>query len=227
MDYSFNPLVSLLLASNDMIGDLTTVEDEVRPTESQYAIQVGDNVLIASTSAHIDHDLGFGVVVDPLEYQALFPDYEDRLLRSFLLIKWRSRDDNLGDLGWFSRVKLIPISEDQGEQANGWFETGFPEEPDAWVRDSYTALTQELATFNEGVPSPVICPGCGSNNTVLRAIKTNQMVGQVGVVTQNDQTLYVFLGPTHDHEDIGFRITCSDCGANAAVGGDQIGVPSK
>lgn len=225
--YGFNPIAALMLLGMDVVGANKKFDENTRPTNEQYAVKIGDRVILAKTNSKMDSDIVFGVVLDPAEHADDYPDYEDRLLRSYMLVRWRSTEDIKGDNGWFARVRLIPITDDADwTEVDTWFLTeSFPEKFPDWMQERYLSLTESLGEINENVPKLVRCPGCQGPNVILKAVHTCYITGKAGLITEEDgRELYIIFGEGQEENNVEHRLICEDCGAFASLDEDESGL---
>jgi hypothetical protein len=226
-EYGFNPIAAIMLRGMDVVGPNRTYDEDTRPTTQQYAVQVGERVILAKTGSKMDQDIVFGVVLDPEEHKEDYPDFQDRLLRSYMLVRWRSTLDSRGDNGWFARARLIPITDDDNwDEVEKWFLTEtFPERFPDWLNELYTSLTESLSEVNANIPKLVRCPGCDSMNVNLKAVHTAYIVGRAGKVTKDDGTeSYTIFGEPEQSMNTEHRLICDDCGAFATLTEEEGGV---
>ena len=131
----------------------------------QYAIKPGDKCLAATANTLLaEEDFTVMEILEPDSHTELFPDWEDRSgvsatamgLGSHVLAHWFSVDFPEGDLGWFARVKLIPITDEQYAQVDGWRGGDWPPEVPQWIEEAFTRYTDAMSH-----PGPAHHPGAG------------------------------------------------------------------
>lgn len=166
----------MVLAGSNIIGD-AEVHDDVRPTESQCAIKPGDKALFAQHHSEIDDAFTLLEVLDASEYAVPFPDWETRLMGSYVLCFWLSDDDQTGDIGWFHRTMLIQITDEQHAEVRGWIENKkFPEIRPDWIVETYESFTRSVSRQDPNrIPDVAECEKCKSTDMFV-VIKHKTMV---------------------------------------------------
>jgi hypothetical protein len=207
-----NPIMAMMLQTSNLTGNVSDFEAEVKPLPVQYAAVPGDKGIIASSENPIDSDFAVAEILDPAEYAEQFPDWEQRLQNSYILCGWFSLADPEGSVGWFSRVKFIPISEEQYDETLKWQEGEWPDDPPEWLNDIYTWYTDSMhARVPDRIPTTVKCPECGSNKTDLQIKKIYTASARAGVVERDGEVKYVHISGVEKDGEGQARIVCESC----------------
>lgn len=149
--------------------------DEVMPSKEQLGLVPGDYVAITHSEQPSDSEFMIAEVINPELHAEEFPDWEDRLLASYLFVKWYSRGNLEGLLGWVPRAKLVLCSESQFQTMTSWIkgEETLGDNPPDWLVVLYNNALAGLADANpEGMPYPVKCPDCGGFGVLVKLTKT-------------------------------------------------------
>ena len=221
-----NPILAMLLESNSFVGAGPTVEHEIMPVDSQLNFGPGDVALLAGANTPLEHDFAVLQAMDPEQHAEMFPDWEERMLNSYVLCtRFASSDPELS-LGWFSRVKILPISQEHYTEALTWLEHGFPEPLPDWCEDYHRALTDELAQVApEVVPKAATCPGCGSRNVALIVRRRLKYQAKAGVIMHDGHQLWVPITEVEDESSHTAKLVCTECKSNADLGDDEWQLP--
>lgn len=208
----YNPHLGMMLEGLNLLGQTQDIDD-YKPLSNQYAIKVGDHVIAAGTSAGIDNTFTIGIVLDPEEYKTKFPDWEERLMKSYLLVQWHARDDAIGDIGWFSRVKLIPVDEDHYLEILGYMENqNWPETYPEWLLETYEGYTDALHEQQPlHIPKRAYCKLCGSRDTEIHASRRVVVAVKAGEVEFKGEPRYVGISPVQHDCYYDAHIHCNSC----------------
>ena len=196
-----HPLMAMLLNQNSFVGEGINVEAEIQPLPEQLAFGIGDAAILATAQTPLERDFAVLKGLDPKEYAETFPDWEERMLGvnnagqgSFVLCEHFSADDPETSIGWFSRVKLMPISAERYAETVTWIENGFPKDVPDWVHEYYQRYTDALnERAPERVPHTVVCPECGSRDVDLCVTRTVTYTGHAGQLLKDGQERYITI----------------------------------
>jgi hypothetical protein len=205
----FSQELHMMLQTIDALGTTERLDD-YRPNEKQFALKAGDYAIVAATSSGIDAEISIGQIVDA---EGLVPDWEERLFKSYLPMKWYAKDDITGEIGWFSRVKLIPITEEQFKEVYGWItESGFPDDYPEWLIRIYEDFTDALHQQQpENIPKRAICRLCGSKDTEIHAVHTTRIAVKAGEVDFKGEPRYVGISHPQGKCETEAHIHCRGC----------------
>jgi len=211
-----HPIMAIMLAASSFVGQAAEVEDEILPLPEQFAFGPGDAGLMASANIPLEHDFAVLRGIDPEKHVETFPDWEERVLKSFVLCEHFSRDDPEISIGWFSRLKVMPISTYRYRQARKWLKDGFPEEIPAWAHQYYLKYTDGLAAHApDRVPKVVVCPNCSSREVELRVSRRIVYSGRVGTLHKEGTELYVPVSEPTVEDTHYAQLHCTDCNSTA------------
>lgn len=210
-----NPLIAMILATSDIMAD-TMVTDDLKPLSSQYELKVGCKAIMAGTNSTLDGDLTVLEVVDPENFAGNYPNWEERLMKSYLLCRWQSESDPEGGFGWFSRVKLIEVTDEHHAEVLSWIEK--QERPDNapdWLVETYDNYTRSLSEIAPTkVPKLAHCGVCESAKVVVVVKHIATFSSPAGEIqSENGTTAFVPIGEmSHDCESSG-HLHCTECGS--------------
>lgn len=211
-----------------MFAPVKTIADQVRPTPEQLRAQPGDLALLAASNAVINIEMSIAILLDPAEYAETFPDWEDRLMRSWVLARWTTSDGQDTDVGWFERARLIPLDQAQYDELLALLpQLDTEEDTDAlipdWVKVKYRGLMEAMhASDPDKVATPVICGKCGGREVELHGTRYSRFRVEVGIQKLDDGDKYVNLDSIEMDESNQFHLHCGDCGAYKEVERDEV-----
>lgn len=159
--------------------------DEVRPTDAQLNINVGDYVSVVGVEGEPNDGFAIlGQVIDPARYSSEYPDWADRLHNSYLLLDYIMGQSEMVSRGWFPRVKMIPLTEEQYGIYREWSLKGeMPERPPEWLVQSYIDNIKGLNDVNPTfMPFPSKCIKCESDAVYLYTTDYTQSVHFAGEI---------------------------------------------
>lgn len=222
-----NPLLALVLASNSFLGAAEAVEHEVMPLDTQRDLKPGDAAVVAHAATPLERDLTIVKLLDAEKYSQNFPDWEERVtLKSYVLCEAFSADDPEPHLGWFSRVKLLPITRYRYTQARFWTKVGFPEEFPDWVLAAHDGYNDAIA---EQAPTRVAraasCEECGKRKVFLEVWRYVKYSGRVGHRTIDGEEKLVPIQDADVEEHYTPTLTCRDCGYSRKLTDDEWTMP--
>lgn len=149
------------------------VADGAMPSEEQRGIGPGDLCAITHTEGGNPSEREFMIaeVLNPESYAEEFPDWETRLLNSYVLTRWYVRG-NLpnGELGWLARAKLVVFSREHFDIMMTWIRgEDHGALPPLWLLERYNESLAGLAEANrESMPMPIRCPNCKSYAVMVK-----------------------------------------------------------
>lgn len=223
-DVPFSLALGVVLAKSNLIAEGLAIDETVKPFPAQYAMGPGDVALVSGNNSMIDHDFTCVRLLEPEEHKDAFPDWETRLQNSYVLCRWNSAEEPDGDIGWFSRVKLIQISLEHYTQIIAWLsdkENGLPDHPPEWLQEYYNEYTDALARSSPGMmPTRVSCAKCGGRDVELHAIHSTRIAASAGEVVTNGKTTYVPLSPETECETEA-HLHCRTCNARGDLSDDE------
>ena len=213
-----NPLLMMALARSHFRTNET--EPDLKPAQEQFGLRPGDVCLMAGTHSDVDDDFTVVKLLDPTLYVDQFPDWQYRVeMGDVVLGLWHSHKDGEGNIGWFKRVKLVPIEQDQYEQVVGWLSKGeLPEDPPAWVNQAYNRYNGLLAGASPGlVPTASKCPKCGEQELRIKIKHTTEVVVRAGDLEIDGKSGYVALSEPDRDCSTKASIYCESCHVSADV----------
>lgn len=217
-----NPMMGFVLAQSNLTRDIEET-DQLKPTKDQYALKVGDKCLVAGTSSELDQDFETCEIIDPAAHAEEYPDWADRIQRSYLLCRYSTIMDPLGDTGWFARVKLIQIPDDKFEEIRSWDLNDLPDEPPAWLTEIYDKYAKELAALSPGtIPVQVPCENCGGKDVGLLLMHHTHTAAHAGTVKHEGKTVYVQLDEENVNCHLSAKLYCPDCESERELNPDEV-----
>ena len=158
-----NPMLGLMLNQISFLGSSTMMDDEdIMPIPDQLSFSAGDMAIVGSSSCPAEEDFAIVQCLDPAQFADLFPDWEERIqLSGYVLCTHFSRKDPELTMGWFSRLKVMPISPQEYAEALTWMEVGFPDDAPEWVTACWRKYADELGAGRSpptGCRHSVTCP---------------------------------------------------------------------
>ena len=219
--HPFNPMVGHVLAQMDTVKELLNT-DQLKPIPSQFALAAGDRTVVASSISSADEALTIAEILNAEEYEDRFPDWADRLTKSYVLVRYHESShwaDPEGYLGWFSRVKLIKVEDEQYNEILGYMkEDNFPDKPPEWLIKTYDVFQTELAaTSPDQVPAPIKCGECGEMKVSLHIEHGVSVVSDVGTLTREGKTKAIPIGD-HTHScHTSAKLVCTNCAASVEL----------
>lgn len=221
-----NPMMMIMFDNMGFVGESETVEQAVRPTDEQFAFNIGDTALLAMANTPLENDLVVVKMLRASKYADEFPNWEERLLNSYVLCKIFSRADTETSMGWVSRLKLVPITKYRYKQARAWQKDGFPEYLPEWVVRRFEEYTNSLAEqAPDSIPRSVKCPGCGSTDIVLQVARRLVYKGRAGLLTINGVDQYITVSIPEEEDTHVAELYCTDCDSRATLTDDEWALP--
>jgi len=224
---SEHPLMALLLDHNSFLGEAESVENEIMPLDEQLNFTTGDVAILAAANTGLEQDFAVVRAVDAEQHAETWPDWEERLLKSFVLCEIFSRSDPEISLGWVNRIKLLPIKQYRYKELKSWRKKGFPDDPPEWIMKYYRKYTDALSERAPNVvPRAVTCPHCGKRNVELVVTRRLEYKGRAGLMKLPAGERHVPITDpdvTSSHVAI---LRCSDCKATADLTDDEWELPN-
>lgn len=167
----FDLRMAFMMARSNLAGDATHNDNTIKPTPTQFALGPGDKGFLLTSESELEQGISTVRVLDPEEYAWKYEDWEERLMRGYILCNWRSEDDRLGGMGWFARSKVVPCPEDMWEAFEALLDDTEREivNEDTFPFDGlYRKHQAEAIKQNEPDAKPFLCEECGSADVVFR-----------------------------------------------------------
>lgn len=225
---SGNDHLMKLVFGDDFALTGETTDHSVKPIPRQFALQPGDYAAAMTSESIVDRELSIMQLVDAEEHKDKFPDYDHRLMRSYVLADWKGAHDPNKSLGWFARSRLIPLTSDEYVEMDAAIENKsiLNDAPD-WFIERFREITDELA---QGQPDLVFtratCGRCGGREVSLHW--TVEVEGaSVAVVHQVDgKDVYA---PRDLAGKIGWHahLHCNDCNAMGELDEEEFEKPEQ
>lgn len=214
-------------------------EDEVHPTPRQLALQPGDYVAVTQDKAEARASAGpdgvsafmIGQVLDAEQHQGEYPDYDVRLMKSFILVEYFGPGEtDPGNHGWFPRAKVVPTTKEKFNEMLRWCRDGLPDGgPPAWQIIDYNQHLDELAQANPDALSRALrCPECDSVGVLITITHTHYKRFAMGHrdpekaangYPWKGETLYA-CAPYGEGQDATETLECHSCGFKATLPSD-------
>ena len=225
-EHEAHPLMVMLFGQHSFVGEAEKVENEIMPLEEQLTFTVGDCAIIAQANTQLENDLIFAKMLDASQHAETFPDWAEREMNSFVLCEYFSAADPDFSIGWFSRLKLLPIKQYRYKQARGWRKNGFPDELPDWIMKNHEWYTEQLAEHSPGtVPRSVHCPNCNSTDIELIVVRKLEYRSRVGSLTIDGHEFFVpVMDPVETSTHVA-RLRCKGCDSKAELTDDEWQLP--
>jgi len=228
-----HPIMAILLAQSSFVGEGIDVEAEIEPLPEQVAFGPGDAAILATAKTQLESDFAILKGLDPSEHAEEFPDWEERMYgvntvgqSSFVLCEHFSADDPNITIGWFPRVKLMPITAEWYAVALKWLDDGFPEEVPDWVHEYYVSYTDALSKkAPERVPQTVVCPNCEGREVELVVTRRLKYHGHAGVLTHEGEERYITIAEPHVDDSHVAQLRCTNCRSVAELVDEEWELP--
>lgn len=201
------------------------VAEQVMPSEAQLALKPGDFVTVMGSQddpvSNSEHGI-LGEVLDPAEYASTFPDWEDRILNSYMLLNWRETGMETPELGWFARARLILVPTGHEKDFEEYFldtglEGGFPP---GWLVEMYVEMVKGISKSNKNFLPPMMhCPKCDSQRVYMHTKRSKEQITFVGQITDDwenkaDLATGVYaVSSFADRETTSAELHCTSCEA--------------
>jgi len=213
-----HPLMMMLLENNSFVGMSQTMEDEIMPLEDQLEFGPGDAALVATANTPLEEDFVIVRCLDPERHAETFPDWEERLLQSYVLCEFFSGADPEITIGWFSRLKLLRISNYRYRETRRWLKDGFPDEIPDWCAEVFGVYTAQLSQrAPTRVPRPVVCQNCGGAKVQLRIVRRIEYIAPAGQLIRDGRDVYVPIAEPEENDSHVARLVCTECTSAALL----------
>lgn len=216
-----NPLLTMqLFQLNDY--PVHAVVDGVKPSNSQRNIEPGDQCVVSLTNSRLNSDVVVAEILDPSEHAIQFPDWEERVMRSYVLVNWVADEDPTGGIGWFDLTRMVVLTKEQYSDLHTRIvieEMGTPPE---WLMPLYAKYLEELSDLApEVVAKMVQCPSCQGKNVELHALKVVQVISSASQKMTDGKTVYGLGSPPEisTHQDV--HLHCNDCTQKGLLSEDE------
>lgn len=225
-EHQAHPIMVMLFGQQSFVGGAEAVENEIMPLDEQLSFGLGDCAIIAQANTQLENDLVFAQAIDPAEHQETFPDWAEREMNSFVLCEYFSAEDPEFNIGWFSRLKLLPIKYYRYKQARGWRRNGFPSVLPDWIMANHEKFTEALSQHSPGtVPRSVHCPNCNSTNVEILVVQTVDYRGRVGTLTIEGHEFFVPVVEPVESTAYTAKLRCVSCGSKAKLADEEWNLP--
>ena len=225
-DHQAHPLMVMLLGNTSFVGDAEKVENEIMPLEDQLNFGPGDCAIVAQANTQLENDLTFAQALDASQHEETFPDWSEREMNSFVLCEYFSAADPEFSIGWFSRLKLMPIKQYRYKQARGWRKNGFPAEMPEWIVKNHERYTDQLSKHApDTVPRSVRCPNCSSTDIEIVVIRKLEYKGRVGSLTIDGHEFFVPVTDPEETSSHVARLHCKSCESTADLADTEWQLP--
>lgn len=206
-----NAAMAFALSKVNLTGNLAE-SDGMKPAPSQYALKPGHKCVVAGSGARIDREFEVCEILDPAEYAAEYPDWTERIQRSYMLCRYNTSEDPLGDTGWFARVKLVQITDEQYQEIMGWVEGTWPDSPPDWLNEAYDKYDQALADADpDRVPIGVKCENCGHEPVGFIMMHHVHAAATAGMLKEHGKKVYVAMDDMGVDAHIATKLYCDSC----------------
>lgn len=222
---SESPIMRALL-SGDFASQGSGTDELVKPVSRQFNLKPGDYAVAMTSDSIVDKELAIMQLVEAEDYKGVYPDFEERLMKSYVLGNWKGAMDPQTTLGWFARCRLLPISPEQYEELDKGIEAGevlnkFPE----WFLEEFQKLQDELAKEQpDSIYVAATCGKCGSRDCEVHW--TCEIEGRSKALMRVDEGQERY-SPAEEHGTItwGAHIHCNDCHAVGDLDRDEFEKP--
>ena len=223
-----NPFMAMILEHNSFVGPSEEVQAHIEPLPEQQAFGAGDIAIVASANTALEGDFTVAKGLDPIEYEEIFPDWQDRvLMKDHVLCEFFSREDTEFSIGWVHRLKLLPVKRYRYRELRSWRKTGFPDELPEWVLKYYRAYTDALAAqAPDKVPVAITCPNCHQRNVELVVTRTLEWTCRAGLMVYEGEQRHLPVAEpdlTSHHVAI---LRCIDCKQEADLTDEEWVLPN-
>ena len=226
-----NPILALVFNNTSFVGPAEEVENEVTPLDSQLNLQPGDHAIAATANTPLERDWIICTVIDPEAHAEIFPDWEERLLNSFVLCEYDSMEDPSPEarIGWFSRVKLVPISEEGFARTREWLPDKWPDLaklPPDWIVEHFDEFSDALSErAPKRVPTAVKCFNCGGRQVHLEVSRRMEYSVRCGRITRDDKEMLVSMADVEVKDNHVAKLHCLDCDSYADLKDEEWQLP--
>lgn len=227
------PQMAMQLKSMDY-APVESVASNIGPLRDQLMLNPGDWAIPLMMRSTMDDDLAICQLVDLSEHMLEYPDWETRVKKDWVLVRWASYQDHEREpdlswhLGWFERGRLIPCPEEnrveeikQAIIASGSDYNGSIEPPE-WTT---VLFAKQLSKIREKRPDavrdPATCGKCQSEEVQLHGSRTTKMSAPAGYVERDGKRVIANAAHPQFHQEIEAHLHCRDCGARQDLDPDD------
>lgn len=228
-EFPFQLPLLIAFKRTNVVGALS-YHDDLSASEEQLALGPGDPALAVGLHSELEGDMVAVRVLDPGVFASTFPDYQERLQRGYALCLWSSSEDPLGDIGWFSRVRLIPVDEEKHATVSDWFENDtIPDDPPKWLQEIFNGYTGDIAVqAPDMVPRQLPCGECGEYKVTLYVGHTTMYRTPAGAIQQdNIPKIAAMMSDLSYKCETTAILYCEGCEAQVSVDTGDIRFPEE
>lgn len=225
---SLHMLLALMRA--DFCLHAKQTDETMSPFPAQYDMGPGDFAALAMTESAVDKDFVVMRLVNPEDYAEQFPDWAERLQKSYVLAKWISLyDHDSENLGWFARVKLVQLTSQQYEESvTRLKDKDFDPNQPSWLFEQYEAYNVALAEHADNdIGKRIRCANCGSRNTNIHMIRMEKWAAPAMMLEQEGEDTKLWIPHTHPDREGHAHIHCDNCDYRVNVDAGRVQMPAK
>ena len=220
----WSPLLMMSLSTDSFVGGAERFEQHGKPIPEQMEFGAGDAAILAMSNSALEQDFVVARGVDPSEYAATWPDWDQR--PDHALCELFSRIDPEIYLGWVHRLKLMRITPEQYQETLTWRENGFPIEIPEWTEVIFKEFAIKLsASVPNLVPVLAECEYCGSDHVDLVVIRTITYRARTGRIDIEGEERYVPVTEVDEDSTHTSELVCQACGRRQGIGDDDWVLP--
>lgn len=228
-DFPFNLQLMFAFRKTDIVGDLS-YHDELKPSKIQLALAPGAPAVAVGLQSELEGDMVAVRILDAEAHAHEFPDYQQRLDWGYALCMWSSDEDPLGDIGWFSRIRLIPVSEEQHTEVTGWFDEGvLPDQPPGWLNEIFSKYTNTISVqAPSAIPVKLPCGNCGETNVSLYISHMTMYKVPAGTIQDEGSPYFAgMMSKLQHHCETKSHLCCDDCKAMVEIDPGEVRFPEN
>lgn len=215
-----HPLMQMMFQDSSFVGPAESVENEILPQPDQLSFGPGDTGIMAMSNTELEQDFVVVRGADPAKYADQFPDWESRGFH--VLCHVFSRSDPELRLGWYSRLKLMRISQYRYRETRKWIKDGWPDILPKWVEETYIKFTDAMSgAAPDTIPRIVTCPYCQGRDVILEVHRRVSYQSKVGVLVHDGVEHYVSVSNVEENSAHNAQLRCQDCLARADLSDDE------
>lgn len=206
------------------IAPTTTIASQTVPLLEQTNLGPGAWATMLSTSQMVEDDTTVVQILDHLVYESMFPDYQARLLKNWVMCKWASHHDHEREpeitwhLGWVERGRLVPLAEEEAQQLLDMIvAAGATVEGELGVLPSwlFRRYDQFVDRMNRAAPTVVgrsaVCGNCGSKDVELHGRSVTYLATKAGVKEIDGKDTYINASPVVADKQRQMHLHCQGC----------------
>lgn len=237
-DYEFTELVRntapsfhtiMKMINDDSPARTVHANASLEPVEAQKLLGVGDTAVMISAGASVDSEIACMELLDPREYESVFPDWKSRCEKDFVLVNMHAPTDPAGLIGWVSRVQCAPLPKEEHDKIRDlFFTTANPfdlsDAEDEELKACHEICVAAGARINDARSkdagfTPLMCSKCESADTYVRTRQSR--VAKVKVVVDQDGDLRIAQTLQEDDSRSAVAI-CKNCGHSATIPAEKL-----